>query len=73
MGSNEVNDPTFKPVQPTKWLVTAEVVATHKAVVLALTEDEAADVYLDGKWEKDLGEEFDDNSAMVLSVEPVEE
>ena len=56
-----------------KYLVTAEVVATHQAVVVADNEDEASEQYLDGEWEEDRGETFDEDSAMVLSVEELSE
>lgn len=56
-----------------KYLVTGEVVAIHQAVVEAENVDEAAEQYLDGEWLKDKGEILDYDSAMVLSVEEINE
>lgn len=55
-----------------KYLVVAEIVTTHSAVVLAENEDDAAQQYLDGEWVEDRGDTFDDDSAMVLSVGEIE-
>ena len=54
-----------------KYLVTAEVTALHQAVVEAESEDQAADAYLGGEWVEDKGETFDDNSALILTVEEI--
>ena len=54
-----------------KYLVTAEIIATHTVIVVAQDEDEASEKYLDGEWEEDRGETLDDDSAMVLSVEEI--
>jgi hypothetical protein len=55
-----------------KYLVTAEVERTHSAVVIADNEDEAAEKYLNGEWESDLGDE-EIGEGMVISVEEHEE
>ena len=56
-----------------RYLVTSEIIAVHEAVVEAIGVDEAAEVYLSGEFIEDLGETFDEDSAMVLSVEELSE
>ena len=56
-----------------QYLITAEEVATHSAIVEAMDEDEAAEVYLRGEYVEDRGETFDEDSALVLSVERLDD
>ena len=56
-----------------RYIVTAEQVYTHRAVVEAVNVDDAAEKYLDIEWVKDLGDTFADPEPLVLSVESVGE